>query len=560
MSARVQTSLRKLLRLAAPVSLTALLPSLSVHAPRRTDSRYFLQAELELPAEWTLMRQGQPGVPDLPEWLATAGASTSANGPARFVVGYDPLVHAQKAVETLSGALSAAGVAPVLRSLRPTDSNLVDRVWGGARPPMPAGPARAHPLRWAGESVPAKLVRMRALLGSADAMLVVALDEIGWLLNLRGSDLPTTPVAYAYCLLTPSSASLFVNPEQVAAPDVAAALREAGVTVRAYDDVFAALAELGAARASVLLDPARTNSKAALALTSAGGTAVSVPSPPMVAKALKNAAELSGMLEAHLRDSAALCGAFAWLEDAAEAGEALDEFSVGERFGNFRQAQEGWLCDSFPIIVGASRNGAIIHYRAEEGACAPIGANPRDAMVLIDSGGQYECGTTDVTRTIHLGRPTALQRQCFTRVLKVRRGAARRGVTRHARRAACALQRHPQGVVRRARACSATLRAAQRALQALTALPAPPALPPSLPASPLPPSRLSRATSRWTAPSSPRARPASSSTCSRGARSGRRATTTRTARATAWAPRSTCTRAHNRSRRALRIRSRCAPA
>lgn len=375
-----------------------------------TDGRYFLQAEMELSDAWTLMKAAQPGVPDLGTWLADAM-------PEGSVVGLDPLVHSAKAVDALREQLGAKGVR--VQGTGEDAGNLVDAVWAGGRPPPPAARARVHPLEWAGVSVSDKLGSMRQLLkeAEAEALVVCALDEIGWLFNLRGSDLPNTPVAYGYAVLSADAATLYMD-EAKLDDGVRDHLRAAGVAVAPYERALEGVRALGRAEGSVMVDVGACNAALIDALRASGGTLLNTPSPPMLAKSIKNEAELHGMREAHLRDAAALCGAFAWLEDAVAAGEAVDEYTLGERFRAFRAEQDGFLDESFPIIVGEGRNGAIIHYRAQPDACAAVRAS---SMILIDSGGQYECGTTDITRTIHLGEPSEVQRECFTRVLKVRR-------------------------------------------------------------------------------------------------------------------------------------------
>lgn len=374
-----------------------------------TDGRYFLQASLELSTDWTLMKSGQPDVPDVQTWLSKNLASGSA-------VGFDPHTHSHKAAEDLDKALGEAGVA-----LKPTaeGGNLVDRVWGEGRPPMPQGAVSVFPPEWAGESAGSKLQRMRAEMGDADAMLVCSLDDLAWTLNVRGVDLPNTPVPFAYLVvLREEGATAFIDEAKVD-DSVRAHLADAHVSLALYAGVEAALRKIAGEGKSVMLDKACTNAALVRAIVDGGGTVVDKRSPPMMAKSCKNDAELAGMREAHLRDSAALCNAFAWLEGAVSRGEALDEYAVGAKFRAFRAAQAGFWEESFPAIVGANGNGAIIHYRAAPSASSPIDTS---CMVLIDSGGQYDCGTTDVTRTIHLGVPSDIQREVFTRVLKVRCG------------------------------------------------------------------------------------------------------------------------------------------
>ncbi|KAL6771533.1 hypothetical protein ACKKBG_A26750 [Auxenochlorella protothecoides x Auxenochlorella symbiontica] len=417
-----------------------------------TDGRYFLQAESQLESGWTLMKHGTPGCPEIEDWLAE-------NVPEGSAVGYDPWLHTVAAAEKLEAALTEGG-----RRLVPLSPNPVDQVWGRARPAAPAAPVAPHALEWAGVAAAEKLADLRRAMAAlrASALLVTALDEVAWLLNLRGGDVAHNPVFISYCLVTADAATLFVDGAKLGEA-AGAALREAGVGVAAYeavgDALAAAAAEARRTSTRVWLDPAKVNAAlkrvALLALehgdvetrasprgkkrrASAGaagngaaagdGGAVgeSHPTPPhrvllerpfplAAAKGVKNAAELAGMVEAHLRDGVALVTFLAWLEAEVGAGRSLTEVEVDERLTALRAAQPGYRDTSFDTIAGAGPHGAIIHYRAEPATAARVGA---DTLLLLDSGGQYDCGTTDVTRTMHFGTPSEHQRRCFTRVLR----------------------------------------------------------------------------------------------------------------------------------------------
>ncbi|KAG5190477.1 peptidase [Tribonema minus] len=371
-----------------------------------TDGRYFLQAEKELGPDWTLMRAGQPGTPTIQAWLAGNVAEGGR-------VGVDPLVHSATFASELSAELGKAGVS--LSPLSPQDPNPVDQVWGEARPPLPDGPLRVHPLKYAGESVEAKLEKVRAELARAKAaaLVVCALDEVAYLLNVRGCDVAHCPVAIAYALVTRDAATLFIDAAKLP-DDVRAHLTAAGVAVRAYADAVPAVAALAEGGARVWVDPARVNSAAWGAVPAA--QRVTEATPLSMAKALKNEAELAGMRAAHVRDGAALSEFLCWLEGEVRGGRRVSEVEVDEVLSTrFRAARPLFLDLSFPTIAGAGANGAVIHYRAEPGAC---GAVDDTVMFLLDSGAQYEDGTTDVTRTMHFGAPTAAQRRAYTLVLK----------------------------------------------------------------------------------------------------------------------------------------------
>lgn len=350
-----------------------------------TDGRYFLQAERELSKHWTLMRAGVPGTPEMAAWLASSLPHSSH-------VGIDPTLHTAAAARALRVALSLAG-----HELTPLPSNLVDRVWAD-RPAPPLQPLRVHAQCWAGETVAAKLGRMRSAISGAGAQLLVvaALDEVAWLFNLRGGDVAHCPVALAYALVTLTDATLFVDAASVT-HEVAAHLKESRVSIAPYEGVTAALAAAAAAGLKVYADPQRvslalfeaatgcvtsgdesatrkgaeaagaaasTRSKARRRgdKTSASGAAAPLspeasvravheaPSPIALAKAVKNASELAGMREAHLRDAAALAAFFAWLGPrVADASlPSLSEASAAEHLLQLRATQQGFIEPSFP--------------------------------------------------------------------------------------------------------------------------------------------------------------------------------------------------------------------
>lgn len=413
-----------------------------------TDGRYFLQASQELGKEWTLMKAGMPGFPDMEEWLAL-------NLPAGGRVGIDPLLHTVDSVRRLNRRLQEEGKEVVALS----GPNLVDVAWGAARPPAPATTVRVHDIQWAGETVASKVDKLRAQLktAKADVLLVSMLDEVMWLLNIRGSDVDYNPVALSYALVRQEGpAALYVDASKVT-PAVAEHLQAAGVQVRPYDAFLADCKAEAAAGKVVMLDTSKvsfavyqavkegipTKEEQAIeaadgngaarkrartdngqASSSSGVAAAVVPSkahiveassPVVAAKAIKNEAELAGMREAHLRDAVALCDFISWLETEIASGKTVTEVEVDEQLTARRAAMPGFVEPSFSTIAGANSNGAIIHYRAQPGTCKTVDAN---SLLLLDSGGQYECGTTDITRTMHFGAPTDYQRRCYTRVLQ----------------------------------------------------------------------------------------------------------------------------------------------
>lgn len=382
-----------------------------------TDGRYFLQAEEELGAEWKLMRALQPGVPSVEDWLA-------AELPEGGVVGIDPMVHS---IEDAQKIASTIGTGRTLKSL---GSNLVDHVWEGAaefapaavRPSKPSGEARSMPLKYTGVDRATKIKELWAVAASAnaDGVLVCALDEVAWLLNVRGCDVPHCPLLQSHVLVYPPPASggaprcvLFADEEKFST-ELREELAASAVEIAPYDSILSATEEFAQLGKKLMMDPKSVNYGLR---TAAGEGALMKPSSISMPKACKNEEELEGMLQAHLVDGAALANFFAWLERTVRVdGRSVTEVDIATKIAECRAAQPGFMDLSFPTIAGVGANGAIIHYnplQAEEPATLD-----GSQLVLVDSGGQYECGTTDVTRTFHLGTPTQWQRECFTRVLK----------------------------------------------------------------------------------------------------------------------------------------------
>jgi Xaa-Pro aminopeptidase len=365
-----------------------------------TDSRYFLEAGAALdPRAFKLFKKGLPGTPTIEQFLARKLRRGD-------VVGIDPQVLSRAWGETVEAALAAKGVRLGFPS-----RNLIDEIWRD-RPPMPAAPFAPFPERLAGESVRSKLARLRKELAGleADAHVIVALDAIAWLFNVRGADVAFNPFVVAYAIVTRRGATLFVAPEKVT-PAVRRALRGCA-QLAAYTETRRALRALGREHARVLIDPETTNRWILDQLK--GAQVKFAPSPVMAMKAVKNATEVRGMRAAHVRDGVALARFFHWLEWAGPR-ERLTESDLAACVDALRADETGNRGPSFDSIVSFGGNGAIIHYRPIPGEDARV---RRRGILLIDSGGQYLEGTTDVTRTVTLGRPTRRERELFTRVLK----------------------------------------------------------------------------------------------------------------------------------------------
>ncbi len=303
--------------------------------------------------------------------------------------------------------LAAAGI-----ELVNVEANLVDALWDD-RPTPPMAPIQVHPLQFAGERFQDKLKRVRKAMSEAGAQahVVAALDSIAWLFNIRGADVLHNPVVIAYAIVTHKTATLFALLEKVT-PEVRAQFGPT-VDIKPYATFRAALAQLGRMNTTVWVDPATTNQWIA-DLLSVKATLLQKESPIVAMKAAKNAAEIRGMKQAHIRDGVAMVRFLSWL-DKAVGKEPLTEISVADKLEGIRGKSRRFQGVSFDSIVGYAGHGAIVHYSATPATDARI---QKRGLLLVDSGGQYLDGTTDITRTIALSNPTPAQKDQFTRVLK----------------------------------------------------------------------------------------------------------------------------------------------
>ena len=364
------------------------------------DGRYTLQARAEVDGRLFVLRHltEQPAT----EWIAETLRPDQ-------VLAYDPWLHTPGDVERYAAAAARAGGRLVALG-----DNPVDAVWTG-RPPVPLAPVASHDLRFAGESTAAKRQRLAAALAAAgtDGAVLTAPDSIAWLLNIRGGDVPHTPLPLSFAILHADAAvDLFVDRRKLA-PGVVEHLGPA-VRISAPEDFGAALARLGSAKRHVQVDPATAAAWVFDRLRESGAEIRRAADPCLLPKACKNAVELEGTRTAHRRDGAALTRFLAWLAKNAPAG-GVTEIAASDRLEAFRHAGEHFRDLSFPTISGAGSNGAIVHYRATPKTERRLESG---TLYLVDSGAQYLDGTTDVTRTVAIGMPSAEMRDRFTRVLK----------------------------------------------------------------------------------------------------------------------------------------------
>lgn len=366
-----------------------------------TDSRYFIAAAEQLSGtEFVLMKERLPETPTVAQWLGEQLRDSDSKE-----VGIDGMTCAYSMVEGLIGELRKAGGL----TLR-TNLDILAQVWTD-RPPVPLNEVVVQPLNLAGEPAREKISRIRqALRGQhADGMLVTALDDIAWTLNLRGSDVHCNPVFVAYLLISSTKATLFVDRRKLTA-EALASLKEAGIDVDDYGNVQKGLKDYF--EYNILLDPDSVNYTLYKAASSHRIVAAASPVPAM--KAVKNDAEIAGFHEAMLRDGIAMVKFLKWLKPAVAQG-GQTEMSIARRLYELRSEQPLFRDISFDTIAAYQEHGAIVHYEPTEATDMPLKA---EGLLLIDSGAQYQNGTTDITRTVALGPLTEEQRRVYTLVLK----------------------------------------------------------------------------------------------------------------------------------------------
>jgi Xaa-Pro aminopeptidase len=338
------------------------------------------------------------------EWLA-------ANAPAGGKIGYDPWLHGSDGVDRLRLACESAGA-----ELVPVARNPIDAIWPG-QPAAPLSPMVPHDIAFAGKPAGEKRAEIAAELRKRklDAAVISAPDSLAWLLNVRGGDVPHTPLALGFAILSadePGSVELFMDERKI--PPATRAHLGNAVRVRAPEALADALAALGKRKARVLTDRASSAAWIDRALAGAGAALTRDACVCALPKARKNAGELDGARAAHRRDAVAMAKFLAFLAQEAPKG-GLDEIAAADRLLDFRRQGENFRDTSFDTISGAGANGAIVHYRATPSTSKRLAP---DMLYLVDSGGQYLEGTTDITRTLAIGAATAEQKDRFTRVLK----------------------------------------------------------------------------------------------------------------------------------------------
>lgn len=365
-----------------------------------SDGRYTIQLATQVDQDLYALENSQEVTPE--EWL-------KENVPEGAVIGYDPKLHtsAQIEVKEKSGLI-----------LKAVSQNLIDIVWKN-RPEAPCGKIELFPEKYAGVSAADKIKTIQEELKKnyADAVVLTLSDSIAWLLNIRGADIPYIPVALSYLILpAEGKAQWFVHSDKLSA-DVKEALQDIA-EFKAEESLGTVLTDL--AGQTVWLDPKRSSIWFKNNLNQAGATILEKDDPCILPKACKNETEQEIMKAAHIRDGVAIVKFLKWFEEEASKGE-LTELSVEEKLEAFRSEAKEFKEPSFNTIAGYGSNGAIVHYRADENSSLAI---KPDNLLLLDSGAQYEDGTTDITRTMAVGEPAQEMKESFTLVLKGHIGLA----------------------------------------------------------------------------------------------------------------------------------------
>lgn len=366
-----------------------------------TDSRYFLAAEEQLEdTEYQLMRLKMEGTPTITEWLGKELQDVQSPE-----VGLDGMVNSYNYVKDLSYSLRKLGGNTLRTNLDP-----LELIWEN-RPSLPANPVEIQPLEYAGETLASKVVRIRKSLRElhADGMLVSALDDIAWTLNLRGTDVHCNPVFVSYLLIESDKVSLFVDDNKLS-PEVKQYLQDNQVSLYNYNKVEKCLESYS--EYNILLDGDETSYYLWKTVKCQEIVAAASPIPAM--KAVKNKAEIEGYRSAMLKDGVAMVKFLKWLKPAVEAG-GQTEISIDEKLTSLRAEQKLFRDISFDTIAGYAQHGAIVHYEATPETDVVL---KPEGLILIDSGAQYQDGTTDITRTIALGAVSEEMKHIYTLVLK----------------------------------------------------------------------------------------------------------------------------------------------
>ena len=368
-----------------------------------TDSRYFLQSAAQIKGTpFELYKEDVPGIPTLEEFLSTIGEGKT--------VACDGNCFSQAQIEDLQARLAPFGIKI------DTSCDLLDDIWKD-RPEIPKNPFYLYPDKYSGEATSQRLTRIREEIKKrgADFTVITMMDELAWLFNIRNSDVECNPVGIGYGYLDQERTILFTFPEKVTS-EVKSQLEKEGVTIMSYGDFLPFLAKVPAKK-KLLVDKTRISHSAFASLPGEISSVETTPSVITILKSYKNDTERDSIRHAMLRDGVALTRFFMWLEKALASGETFTEVELDKRLAAFRAMDDRYICDSFDTICGYMDHGAIVHYRAQPDTCYTV---RNEGVLLLDSGAQYKDATTDITRTIALGKaaPNPELIEDYTLVLK----------------------------------------------------------------------------------------------------------------------------------------------
>ena len=369
------------------------------------DSRYYIQADVQLKdTGFVAMKMGLPETPDMLTWIVAELKSGDK-------VGVNPLLFSVNAFQSMRNQFSFKGIELV-------QADLIKPIWED-RPALPEQKIFIYDVAFAGQTCLEKIALLRQKIkeAHADVFVLNTLDDIAWLFNIRGKDVTYNPVATAYALVDDTEAVIYISPEKLT-EEVRSYFSSQQVLVKDYQQIYHDLGLISNDK-RVLLDGSKINQSMFKAITPACAV-INRMSPVTMLKSIKNEKEISGMRQAMIKDGVALTRFFMWLESTVSSGE-LTEISIAEKLYNFRAEQSNFFGESFGTIAGYAGHGAIVHYKADEQSNAKI---LPEGILLLDSGGQFFEGTTDITRTITLGNPTSQQKTDFTLVLKGHIGIA----------------------------------------------------------------------------------------------------------------------------------------
>jgi Xaa-Pro aminopeptidase len=365
-----------------------------------TDSRYFLQAEKELADSGIeLCKMGLPETPSIEDWLAANLSSTEK-------VGFNGRLFSHSAAKSLLSNLEGKGISV------DTSIDFGNELWAN-RPVIPNGKAYEHELRYAGCTVNEKIEQIRNALikENCNACIIATLDEVAWTFNIRGNDVDYNPVVLSYGFISLDEAVLFIDRNKID-DSLVSRLNTQGVEILDYDYVEQFVRKLDR-NSVVAIDDARVNHTLSSLIPKSVKTK-STLSIPTKLKAIKNSIELENIRQSHIMDGVAMCQFLYWIENSI-GKEKITEITIAEKLYELRSKQDGFVSESFNTIAGYREHGAIVHYSATHDSASEI---KPEGFLLVDSGGQYRQGTTDITRTIHLGKPTKEEKIDFTLVLK----------------------------------------------------------------------------------------------------------------------------------------------